>query len=108
MDNSRDINFKDVKRKLLLNDDVSQATIVRTQDIDDNHLGWIADHRFQSSNEKMGDFVLAASIPAAIVEKWYSEGFDIIGDKNLNIETIMKRLRKEDMEHFIATGKRLF
>lgn len=108
MDNSKGIDFRDVKRKLLLNDDVSQATIVRTQDISDDHMGWIADHRFQSGHEKMGDFVLAASIPAAIVEKWHSEGFDIIGDKNLTLEVIMKRLRQEDMEHFIATGKRLF
>ena len=108
MDNSKGVvTLNDVKTKLILNDDAT-ATIVGTQDIPDSHLKWIDDNRSKSKFEKSGsEFKLLASVPAAIVNKWFREGFDIF-DKNNTPDIIMKRLRKEDMEHFIATGDRLF
>lgn len=107
MDNSKSVNFLDAKRKLLLNEDVSQATIVRTQEVHDSHLDWLRDERIASANAPAGDFHLAASIPVAVVEKWFAEGFNIF-DKNNTLEDIMKRLRREDMEKFIGTSKQLF
>jgi len=105
MDNSKGVRLNDVNTKLILNDDAT-ATIVGTQDIPDSHLQWIDDNRSQSKFEKSGEFKLLASVPAAIVNKWFRAGFDIF-DKNNTPDIIMARLRKEDMEHFIATGRRL-
>ena len=45
-----------------------------------------------------------ASIPAVIAEKWMREGFNIL-DPNVNGKEILKRLRAENLDAFIATEK---
>lgn len=98
--------FVDVQRRLIINDDADQATIVRSQEVPDDFLRSIADRRLDSQHAPAGDLHYAGSIPAAVVEKWYAEGFNIF-DPNVSIEDIFARLRREDMERLIGTTKTL-
>lgn len=107
MDNSEGVKLIDASTRLVLNDDASEATIIRTQTVDDSLLERISDSRLANQHAQMGDMVHAASIPAAIVDKWFSEGFNIF-DPNVGVEAILKRLRLEDMSRLIATDKQLY
>ncbi|WP_158010649.1 hypothetical protein [Tardibacter chloracetimidivorans] len=89
--------------------DDDRAIFKRSQEIDSGFLSNLSDMKTESSSEfhRTGDFHKVASIPTVVVEKWFAQGFNIY-DPNVKLEDIMKRIHKEDMEHFIATGKRLF
>jgi hypothetical protein len=98
-------NFHDVKRKVLLNDDKTM-TVGREQYIPDSFLQGLAADREASTTGKMGNYHKVASIPAALVEKWKNEGFDIF-DKNNSLKDILKRLQSQDFQQFIATERRI-
>jgi hypothetical protein len=48
-----------------------------------------------------------ASIPTVVVEKWMREGFDILTDRNITPAQIVKKLKEENLDGFLATEKRL-
>lgn len=52
----------------------------------------------------MGDMERCASIPTAVVEKWMREGFDVF---TAPAREIIARLRRENLEAFITTNKRI-
>lgn len=76
----------------------------KTQEIPQSLLDSIKEQRDQSSSKTEGEFMKVASIPAVIAEKWMREGFNIL-DPNVNGKEILKRLRAENLEAFIATEK---
>lgn len=85
---------------------VSQAGslgLVRTQDIPASFLDSLADCRAASA-QRAGDVHRVASVPAALVDKWRREGFDIFREP---ARAIVKRLRDEGFDGFIATNKRV-
>lgn len=103
---SSGIEFIDVQRRLVINDEADMATIIRQQEVPDDFLRSIADRRHDSLTAPVGDLHYAGSIPAAVVEKWFAEGFNIF-DPNVSLEDIMARLRREDMDRLIGTSKTL-
>lgn len=74
------------------------------QDVNDQFLSGISDARIASANSREKNYALAADIPAAVVEKWKREGFDIYHE---SWKSIRKRLIAEDLGAFIATAKTL-
>lgn len=75
-----------------------------TQEIPDDFIQDIQD-RFTGANERInGNFLFAGSVPAATVDRWMREGFNVFEEK---IPTILARLRAENMGKFIATSKRI-
>ena len=51
-----------------------------------------------------GEFMRAASIPVAVHEQWLREGFDLYQATG---PEIIKRLRDQNLDYFIATEKRI-
>jgi len=49
---------------------------------------------------------LVASIPAVVAEKWLKEGFNIL-DPNVNGKEIVRRLKAENLDGFLATDKEI-
>ena len=76
----------------------------KTQEIPQSLLDSIKQQRDESTTRPEGEFMKVASIPAVIVEKWMREGFNIL-DPNINGKEILKRLRAENLDAFIATEK---
>jgi len=77
------------------------------QHIPDSFLTNLADMRHTSSQTREGEFMKVASIPTVVVEKWMREGFDILGDRNIKPADIVKKLKAEGLEDFLATSKRV-
>ncbi len=78
--------------------------IQRSQNIPQQLIDDIADHRKESSGKREGNYMKVASIPTVIVEKWMSEGFNIF-DQNVDIKDIVKRLKAENLDAFLTTDK---
>lgn len=109
MTSKQTVRLVDTETQYDFDFDSKQVVFKRTQDIDDNFLDGIADHRVDTASDftPTGDMYLAASIPTVVVEQWLAEGFNIF-DQNNKLEDIMKRLQRYDMERLIATSKRLY
>lgn len=85
--------------------DGPDGLIVRKdQTITDDFLRDIADKR--NSTERTGLFHEVAEIPTGVVEVWRSQGFDI-NDRNIKARDIVNRLRREGLEAFITTSKKV-
>jgi hypothetical protein len=78
-----------------------------TQHIPDSFLKNLADMRHNSTQTREGEFMKLASIPTVVVEKWMREGFDILTDRNITPAQIVKKLKEENLDGFLATEKRL-
>jgi hypothetical protein len=76
----------------------------RTQEITDDFLTKCSDNRIASMHDPMGEFHQCASIPAAVVDKWAREGFDIFQE---SLPKIMAKLRQEDLGAFITTSRQV-
>ena len=94
-----------VHEKRVTFDDAPEGLLIKSeQTITSEFLDNLADMRFDSISTPAGDFHCVASIPTAVVDRWYREGFDIMREP---IRDIMNRLRKESLDKFIATNKRI-
>ena len=82
------------------------GNLVRTdsQQISQGFLDDLKDKRNQSTNQLEGDFQHVASIPVIFVEKWKKEGFDIM-DGSVPFKEIIKKLKEENLDGFMATEK---
>ena len=79
--------------------------IVRqSQEIPDEFTDALKLQRADSIRTPAGEFHLAATIPVVVIEKWYREGFDYM---QAPIADILKRLRNQALDNFIATNKRI-
>lgn len=89
-----------------IDENLDGLLIRKDQEITAEFLDGLKEDRLNSRN-KAQDFHKAASIPTVVVEKWMREGFNIF-DSNIKAEDILKRLRAEGLDAFIATEKRLY
>jgi hypothetical protein len=82
------------------------GNLVRTdsQQISQGFLDDLKDKRNHSTNQLEGDFQHVASIPVIFVEKWKKEGFDIM-DGSVPFKEIIKKLKAENLDGFMATEK---
>jgi hypothetical protein len=80
--------------------------IKKSQDIPQHLLDDLKDQRNQSTTRREGEFMKVASIPTVIVEKWLKEGFNIL-DPNVNGKEIVRRLKAENLDAFLATDKEI-
>ena len=88
-------------------EDFDGLAIRKDQEITDEFLDNLKDRRFASHSVREKDYMHVASIPVAIVEKWMREGFNILNDKNITPAQIVARLKKEGLDAFLATDKRV-
>jgi hypothetical protein len=85
--------------------DGPDGLIIRSdQIITDDFLKDIAEKR--NTTERTGWFHEVAEIPTGVVEVWKAQGFDI-NDRNIKARDIVGRLRREGLEAFITTPKRV-
>jgi len=75
-----------------------------TQQISQSFLDDLKDARNESTSKPMGEFHRVASIPTVVVEKWLREGFNIWEASG---PEIVKRLKAENLDAFMATEKRI-
>ena len=75
-----------------------------TQHISQAFLDDLKDSRNASTTSKPSEFMRAASIPVAVIEQWTREGFDIYEATG---KEIIKRLRDQNLDYFLATEKRI-
>ena len=75
-----------------------------TQEISQAFLDDLKDSRNASKDQREGEFMRAASIPVAVHEQWLREGFDLYQATG---PEIIKRLRDQNLDYFIATEKRI-
>lgn len=75
-----------------------------TQHISQAFLDDLKDSRDASTSGKSGEFMRAASIPVAVIEQWTREGFNIYEATG---KEIIKRLRDQNLDYFLATEKRI-
>lgn len=96
--------YHDVSRRLTIEGD--RAIIRRQQEIPDDFWDRIAALKDVSDKEPVGEFLHVAAIPAAVVEEWYAQGFNMF-DKNVGLKEILARLRLEDKDRLITTNRKI-
>lgn len=87
-----------------IDQNVDGLYVHKAQQITDEYLDGLKDSKIASTQAPAGEYHRIASIPVALVEKWLNEGFDVYKE---GAKAILKRLRNEDLDHFITTNKRI-
>lgn len=82
----------------------TKLVVTHSQHIPDEHISALKRDKIDSLHTPAGDFYRVASIPVALVEQWMREGFDIHKEP---ITATLARLRKQDLDVFITTNKRI-
>lgn len=98
------MQFLDVTTSLDLVD--GKLLVGHHQSIDSRYLDDLAEARLASATVREGALMKVASIPAAIVDSWAAQGFNIL-DPRVGAADILRRVRAEDMGRLIATAKRI-
>lgn len=108
MKNNDDADKKPARNLLGVETDYIQdgdrVTFKNTQEITPAFMDDLQDSRNKSSSTREGDYQRLASIPVAVHEQWLREGFDLYKH---TAKEIVKRLRKQDLDGFMATSKRI-
>lgn len=89
-----------------IGEDVGGLFVRKDQEITDDFLKDCAESRFDSKNPSK-EYHRVASIPVGVVEKWMREGFNILTDKNITPAQIVARLKKEGLDAFLTSNKRV-
>ena len=84
--------------------DNDQVMREHSQKISKAFLDDLKDSRNQTSDVPSGEFLRVASIPTGVVEKWLREGFNVWEASG---KEIVKRLKNENLDYFLATDKRI-
>ena len=77
-----------------------ELIVKRQQYIPDDFLSELRDERADSLHTPAGEFHRVARIPAALADKW---GMEFM--MNAPVAEILKRLRQEQLDVFIASNK---
>lgn len=75
------------------------------QEIPDSFLRELADKRTFQNGLFAPDEIQVASVPAAIVDEWIRQGFNILSDRNITPAMIVARLKAESRDKFITCDK---
>lgn len=78
--------------------------MVREQVITDEFLDELRSERLASSSVRAAEYHRAASVPTQVADIWMHQGFNIYEQ---SARAIVERLRKEGLEAFITTSKRV-
>lgn len=86
-------------------DENSEGLVIqKAQEIPQDYIDSLKDHRFESKNRPSGEYHRAASIPVVIVEKWLKEGYDVYNEP---VRKTLAKLKAEGLDYFITTDKQL-
>lgn len=83
---------------------VKEAVIEATQEIPAEFLDNIQAIKTHQASRFAPDEVHVASIPAAVIDHWFRQGFSI-WDRNVTPADIVARLNADDLTKFICTTK---
>lgn len=84
--------------------DVDGDYIVSAQDIPEGWSDWLAQKRRDAWELRNStEHVHVASVPTIFIHKWLKEGFNAY---LAPVKDVVKRLREESLEGFLATEKR--
>lgn len=83
---------------------VREAIIEAKQDIPDEFLDNIQAIKTHQAGRFAADDIHVASIPAAVIDHWFRQGFNI-WDRNVTPREIVARLNADDLTKFICTPK---
>lgn len=83
---------------------VTSAHVEAIQEIPDSFLAQLRAERDFQDRKFAPDDVKIASLPAAVVDHWYRQGFNI-WDPNIRPQDIINRLIREDLTAFLTTSK---
>jgi hypothetical protein len=81
-----------------------KLVIRHDQYIPDEFVSQLKRDKIDTLHEPTGDFYKVATIPVGWVNKWKRKGFDI---NTASAREILSRLRKEQVDAFITTNKRI-
>jgi hypothetical protein len=97
------MQFIDVQNTVVGNTD--RAFIIeRHQEIPDEYLKSLKDYRDATSKERCTEILRVCSVPPVFYLKWLAEGFDINKE---SARAIVAKLKREGLDHLIATDKRV-
>lgn len=85
-------------------EEVDGAIRKHTQKIPQVFIDELADNRFQMQSKREKDLMRVASVPTAVIEQWMREGFNAY---KAPVREVIKRLREQNLDAFIATDKRV-
>ena len=83
---------------------VQNSHIMAVQEIPDEFIKDLADRKTIQDQRFAADEVQICSLPGALVDTWFRNGFDI-WDRNITPQDIINRLIKEDLTAFLTTSK---
>lgn len=83
---------------------VQTAVVEATQEIPDWFLRQLQAERDHQDRKFAADDVKIASLPGAVVDHWYREGFNI-WDRNVTPQDIINRLIRDGLTKFLTTSK---
>ncbi len=83
---------------------IKEAVIEASQAVPDEFLRRLKAERDFQDQKFAPDDVKVASLPGALVDHWYRQGFNI-WDPNIKPKDILARLQREDLTAFITTSK---
>lgn len=98
------MKFSDVQQSI--HEDPTDGLIIGTrQEVDDDFLSMLRGIRQDSTDQREGEFMLAASVPVFIHDLWMKrDNYDMTKE---DIRTTLKKLRAENLDAFITTNKRV-
>lgn len=94
--------YNDITRSLSENTD--GHIIERVQHIPEGFLKRLKAERDESTSVRETEHMRVASIPACVVEKWLSEGYDFWNEPATKI---VAKLKREGLEYFLTTAKQI-
>jgi hypothetical protein len=79
--------------------------IKHAQEIPDEYVSALKRQKIDTAHERLGDFWKVGEVPVVLVEKWLREdGYDVY---RAPVRETLARLRKEQLDAFILTNKRV-
>lgn len=83
---------------------VKEAHVEAIQHVPDEFLTSLREERTFQDQKFAADDVKIASLPGALVDHWFRQGFSI-WDRNVTPQDIINRLIREDLTAFLTTSK---
>ena len=96
-------HFNDVRTDIRAIDE-TRLVITRVQDIPDDFLASLKSERLASAAVRAGEHHKVASVPAAVFDLWFAQGLD---PYKMTPRQIVSRLKRDNLEAFITTAKRV-
>lgn len=78
--------------------------IQKSQNITQEYLDSLKEHRFESKRRPSGDYLRVASIPVVVIEKWMREGFDFYNEP---ASKIVAKLKADGLDGLLTTDKQV-